>query len=399
MNKQVIWMGAFLVLMMSAFVGTAQDSTVLRDAAPDPNAASLVEVADGFTRPIYLTHAGDDSARLFVVEQGGKIWILDQDTRLDQPFLDISDQISQEAVNVQGYTERGLLGLAFHPQYAENGLFFVNYTDDNAGTTIVARYNVSTDDANRADPSSAVEIMRVEQPFPNHNGGHIAFGADGYLYISFGDGGSGGDPFDNGQDLTTLLGSIARIDIDVPDGEGYAVPADNPFVGRADASPEIWVYGVRNVWRFSFDAATGDLYAADVGQNAWEEVNFIPAGQGGVNLGWNVYEGTHPFSGAAGSADMVMPIAEYSHTLGISVTGGYVYRGDAIPDWQGAYLYGDFGSGIMWSAYRDSAGEWADTLLLDTGHSISSFGEDQAGELYLVDYSGSVYRFGPVSNS
>jgi glucose/arabinose dehydrogenase len=383
-----------LTAVLTLSPAAAQETVTLRSAPPDPAAVVLTPIAEDFTRPIYLTHAGDGSGRLFVVEQGGRIWTLNSGARGDTPFLDISALVSQEATRQNGYTERGLLGLAFHPKYAENGLFFVNYTDT-TGTTVVARYSVRADDANAADPASAVEILRVEQPFPNHNGGHMEFGPDGYLYISLGDGGSGGDPLNEGQNLAGLLGSILRIDVDVAEGEGYAVPADNPFVGRTDAAPEIWAYGVRNVWRFSFDRETGDMYAADVGQNAWEEVNFIPAGQGGVNLGWNVYEATHPFSGAAGTSDMVMPIAEYAHNLGISVTGGYVYRGTAIPDWQGAYIYGDFGSGILWAAWRDSTGTWTDDLLMDTDHTISSFGQDEAGELYLVDYNGSIFQFAP----
>ncbi|MBK8021634.1 MAG: PQQ-dependent sugar dehydrogenase [Chloroflexi bacterium] len=364
----------------------------MRAAPPDPAMAALSEVASGFVRPIYVTPAGDDSGRLFVVEQGGKIWILAQGARFDTPFLDVSQKVSQEAVSPNGYTERGLLGLAFHPDYAVNGLFYVNYTD-RGGATVVERYEVSGGNAHVADPESAFPILRIDQPYPNHNGGHMAFAPDGYLYISVGDGGAGGDPQGNGQNLNTLLGNILRIDVNVPEGERYAVPPDNPFVGRSDAQSEIWLYGLRNAWRFSFDRENGDMYVADVGQNQWEEVNYIPAGQGGLNLGWNIYEGSHPYSGSPAPADMVLPIAEYPHSQGISVTGGYVYRGEAIPDWQGVYVYGDFGSGTVWGAYRESEDQWRDLVLTNSGHTISSFGEGERGELYLVDYNGTIYEF------
>ncbi len=389
-----IWM---IILMAALAAGTAfaADTTAYRTSAPDPAAGRLVEVARGFTRPLYLTHAGDDSGRLFVVEQGGKIWIMRDGARQNTPFMDVSNLISQDAASNSGYTERGLLGLAFHPAFGENGTFFINYTD-RTGASVVARYRVSSANPDAADLASGEILMRVDQPFPNHNGGHMAFGPDGYLYISLGDGGSAADPLGHGQNLTSLLGAILRIDVDV-EGALYRAPDDNPFVGRSNARQEIWAYGARNIWRFSFDRVTGDLFAADVGQARWEEVNRIPAGTGGVNLGWNVYEGTRPFSGAAGTADMMMPILEYSHSLGISVTGGYVYRGAAIPGWQGVYLYGDFGSGIVWGGTQNADGTWTATVISDTPHTISSFGEDQAGEVYLIDYTGAIYRFVPAA--
>jgi glucose/arabinose dehydrogenase len=225
----------------------------------------------------------------------------------------------------------------------------------------------------------------------------LAFGPDGYLYISFGDGGSGGDPEGNGQNLRTLLGTLLRLDVDTASGEGYAVPEDNPFVDRDDARPEIWAWGLRNVWRFSFDRATGDLYMADVGQNEWEEIDFQPAtSDGGENYGWNAYEGTHPYSGEAPASDVVMPVLEYDHENGwCSVTGGYVYRGEALPDLQGYYFYGDWCTGTVWAARRDANGDWQSVISLESGRQISSFGEDEAGELYLVDYAGAVLRFQP----
>ncbi len=355
----------------------------------------LVPVASGFSRPLYVTHAGDGSSRLFVVEQGGAIRVIKDGVVLAQPFLDVSGLISREALE-DGYTERGLLGLAFHPGYADNGWLYINYTDVN-GHTVVARYTVSADDPDRADPASAAPLLYVQQPYANHNGGHMAFGPDGYLYVSLGDGGSGGDPDGNGQNLATLLGSILRLDVNVADG--YAIPADNPFVDREGAHPEIWAWGLRNVWRFSFDRATGDLYLADVGQNQWEEINFQPVSSaGGENYGWNAFEGTHVYSGQPAASAVVAPVLEYAHSNGrCSVTGGYVYRGERIPALQGVYLYGDWCTGTIWSVQRDAGGLWQAVVSLESGRSISSFGEDEAGELYLVDYGGEVLRFEPVT--
>jgi glucose/arabinose dehydrogenase len=365
-------------------------------AAQAPISASayrLTPIADGFNRPLYVTHAGDGSNRLFVVEQGGRILILKDGVKLQTPFLDISSIISPEAASGSGYSERGLLGLAFHPDYADNGVFYINYTD-REGTTIVARYLVSDSNPDLADPSSAAIVMTQPQPYRNHNGGHIAFGPDGYLYIGMGDGGSAGDPLGAGQDLNTLLGKLLRIDPGL-DG-GYTIPDDNPFVGSPNALPEIWAYGLRNPWRFSFDAQTGDLYMGDVGQNQWEEINFQPAdSRGGENYGWNFYEGRHPYSGLPAPSNVVMPVAEYAHNLGVSVTGGYVYRGERIPALQGYYIYGDFGWGTMWALRRDAAGVWQNTFLADTNHTISSFGEDENRELYLVNYTGIILRFDP----
>ena len=274
--------------------------------AQQPTAYHLVEVASGFNRPLYLTNAGDGSDRVFVVEQSGKIWVLNSTTGINSVFLDVSDLISRAALG-SDYSERGLLGLAFHPDYANNGIFFIDYTDQ-SGNSVIARYHVSADDPDKADPASATQLLYVQQPYANHNGGNMAFGPDGYLYISFGDGGSGGDPQGNGQNLGTLLGKILRLDVNVEDG--YSVPDSNPFVGSSTARPEIWAWGFRNVWRFSFDRATGDLYLGDVGQNTWEEIDFQPASStGGENYGWNAYEATHVFSGQPAASDVVMPIA------------------------------------------------------------------------------------------
>lgn len=380
----------FLLIILSFSVAAAQDTPV---PSPDANLVELTQIDSAYDRPLYVTNAGDGSGRLFVVEQSGNIWVFQDGAPLRPAFLDVSDLISPDVFN-SGYTERGLLGLAFHPDYENNGLFYINYTDQ-AGSSVVAQYQVSADDPNVADPSSAEILLTVEQPFANHNGGHLAFGPDGYLYISLGDGGSAGDPQGNGQDLSTLLGAILRIDVD---GEGgYTIPEDNPFVNDANAAPEIWHYGLRNAWRFSFDRETGDQYIADVGQNQWEEVNFVPAGQGGVNFGWNIMEGTHAYSGAPITDDLYLPFAEYPHSEGISVTGGYVYRGEAIPSLQGVYLYGDFATGTIWAAYRDESGEWVNEPFMNrTGRTISSFGEDENGELYLVDYGGALFQFTPA---
>lgn len=367
------------------------EAVITRAEAPVADAVALTVVADGFTRPLYLTHAGDGSERIFVLEQTGKIWILKDGERAEFPFLDISELITQTADRL--YSEQGLLGLAFHPEYASNGVFFLNYTD-RRGTTIVARYQVSLSNPDIADINSGQIIFQLSQPYANHNGGHIEFGPDGYLYVSLGDGGSANDPLGAGQNRQLLLGSILRIDVD--SALPYAIPPDNPFVEYSRALDEIWAYGLRNVWRFSFDRRTGDLYMADVGQNRWEEINFQPADSGGgENYGWNVWEGTHPFAG--GIADNhVLPIFEYSHDAGCSVTGGYVYRGELIPDLEAAYVFGDYCSGRIWASYRDEEFQWRTIELLRTDMAISSFGEDESGELYVIDYAGAIYRFDPA---
>ena len=394
-----------LVLIVCLAAGTlqAQDATpeAGRGAPPDSAGVQLVQVASGFDRPLFLTHAGDGSGRIFIVTQSGKIWIMGDSTGTytgeRTVFLDVSDLISPEVFN-GGYTERGLLGLAFAPDYATSGVFYVDYTDLH-GNTVLASYHVSADNPDAADPNSATIILTQQQPYANHNGGDIAFGPDGYLYVAFGDGGSAGDPQGNGQNLSTWLGSILRIDVSA---DGYTVPADNPFVNTSGAQPEIWAYGLRNPWRFSFDAVTGDLYIGDVGQAAWEEVDFQPAGDpGGENYGWNAYEGFHPYSGAPAPANMTLPIAEYSHFdgSGIAVTGGYVYRGAALPQLDGVYFYGDYGTGNIWYAYRDTTGTWqSDYFMRGTGTVIGSFGQDEANELYIADVgSGAIKRFEPAS--
>ena len=331
---------------------------------------------------------------MFIVEQFGKVWIIENGVRLEEPFLDVEDLLTQSEFE-QDHTERGLLGLAFHPKYAVNGCFYNNYTDSN-GDTVVARYKVSSHDPNIAAPSSAKTIIQIQQPGKFHNGGHLAFGGDGYLYIAVGDGKGGNDPLGAGQNTNVLLASILRINVDgaLP----YAVPPDNPFAGDDAGLDEIWVYGLRNPWRFSFDRLTDDMYIADVGEYTWEEVHFQPANsQGGENYGWPAYEGTHS-RGDVTITNHVPPIAEYSHSQGCSIIGGYVYRGEEIPDLVAVYLFGDWCSGLIWATYRDIDMQWHTQVFMQTDLNISSFGEDEQGEIYIIDYGGTVYRIVPTTS-
>ncbi len=357
-------------------------------AAQPPDDLELQLVAGSFSSPLAVRHAGDGSGRLFVVERDGRIRIIDGGSVLPSPFLDIDPLVLSGG-------EQGLLGLAFHPAYAKNGFFYVNYTraaspDDQ---TVIERYTVSGN-PNVADPDSGMEVIVIDQDFGNHNGGDIHFGPDGYLYIGMGDGGSGGDPFGRAQDLDELLGKMLRLDVD--GGMPYAIPPSNPFVGIAGRD-EIWAYGLRNPWRFSFDRGTGDLLIGDVGQNAWEEIDFQPAASaGGENYGWNLCEGTNPFSGGADCSDpgLTGPILEYDHPTGFSVTGGFRYRGTAVSGFQGTYVYADYVTNRMWFATETSPGSWTtEEWAGNTVTSVASFGEDEDGELYAVSLSGSVYRF------
>jgi glucose/arabinose dehydrogenase len=353
-------------------------------ALPDASLYTWAVVASGLDSPVGLVNAGDGSGRLFVVEKSGLIEIIKNGEVAPGPFLDIRDIVGSTG------SEQGLLGLAFDPQYQENGYFYVNYTDIQ-GNTVIARYSVTSFNADRADAESEKRLIYVDQPFANHNGGEMVFGPDGYLYIGLGDGGSGGDPHGNGQSTNTLLGKILRIDVD--HGDPYSVPVDNPFV-NGGGNLDIWAYGLRNPWRFSFDLLTHDLYIGDVGQDMWEEIDFLLAGSpGGSNFGWNYMEGTHPYqSSPPAGLKLIPPVAEYSHNNGCSVTGGYVYRGKELPDWQGVYLYGDYCSGKVWGLLHMPDGSWKNALLFETTARISSFGEDEAGEIYLVDISGTIYR-------
>jgi glucose/arabinose dehydrogenase len=360
---------------------TVSEPTVESAALPQPAFAhpagyQWALVADGFSSPILVTNAGDGSGRLFVVAQDGVIWVVRDGVTNAEPFLDIRYEVGSQD------NEQGLLGLAFHPNYEENAMFYVNYTDLN-GDTVISSFSA---DGDLGNPDSEQILLQVDQPYPNHNGGHLEFGPDGYLYIGLGDGGSGGDPHDNGQNLGTLLGKMLRIDVGT--GSAYEIPADNPF------GDEIWAYGLRNPWRFGFDRATGDLYIADVGQGEWEEVSFLPGGiAGGANLGWRYFEGTHPYEGTApDESSLVFPVAEYDHSGRCSVTGGYAYRGAALPEWQGVYFYGDFCSGEIFGLLQHPDGAWESQLLYQSGFLITSFGQDENGELYVLDRNGGLYR-------
>jgi glucose/arabinose dehydrogenase len=354
----------------------AQDSGVLD--------FGLELVADGIDQPVQVVDAGDGSGRLFVVEQPGRIHIVQDGQVLAEPFLDLSDLVSCCG-------ERGLLSVAFHPNYAKTGDVFVNYTDTN-GDTVVARYQVSATDPNRADPASAEVILFVDQPAANHNGGLLLFGPkDGYLYIGLGDGGGGNGQ--NGQLLNTLLGKILRIDVDQPSGSlPYSIPPDNPFVDQPEARPEIWALGLRNPWRFSFDRVTGDLWIADVGSATYEEVSYQPAASpGGENYGWDLMEG--PVCRADGGCDeFVAPVSGFDRDEGCVVTGGFVYRGTEMSELEGIYLFADYCSGRVWGLVQDASNTWTRLDPVETGLRISSFGEDAAGELYAVDIQGAIYR-------
>lgn len=343
-------------------------------------------VTEGLESPVYLAHAGDGSGRLFLVEQPGRIRILEREALLPAPFLDITEQVLAGG-------ERGLLGLAFHPNYRQNGRFFVYYTRKPDGATVVAEYRCG------AVPTTASReeriLLQVQQPYPNHNGGMLSFGPDGYLYIGLGDGGSKGDPENRAQNRQELLGKLLRIDVD--HGHPYGIPSDNPFA-LAGGRPEIYALGLRNPWRFSFDTKTGHLWAADVGQYKWEEIDLITRGG---NYGWRVMEGTHCFQPAIAcrTATFSPPILEYSHEQGrCSIIGGYVYRGRSLSTLMGTYVYGDFCSGEIFALPDPThSGTRAEArVLLKTPLQISSFGEDSFGELYVLDHRGGVYRLTPL---
>jgi uncharacterized protein (TIGR03437 family) len=342
-----------------------------------------VQVASGISAPTDIQNAGDGSGRLFFVQQDGIVRLFRNGAVAAQPFLDIRSK-------TRAGGEQGLLGLAFPPGFAQKQRFYVNYTDLK-GDTVIAQYRV-TASPDVADSASETVLLRIQQPFANHNGGQLRFGPDGYLYIGMGDGGSGGDPQNNGQSLGTLLGKLLRIDVESDPGL-IRIPPDNPFLNRAGARAEIWAYGLRNPWRFSFDRATGDLFIADVGQGAWEEVDFQPAAsRGGENYGWNRMEGTHCYQAGCSTQGLLLPVVEYSHSEGCSVTGGFVYRGTAWPGLRGVYLYGDYCSGRIWGLERQGT-QWTNRLLLASGFTITTFGEDEAGELYVANVaSGTIYR-------
>ncbi len=356
-------------------------------------------------RPIVITHAGDGSNRIFVASQLGSIHVFEKNSEVEEAavFFDHEEQVTYKDKE----NEEGLLGFAMHPNYKENGEFFLFYTTSDAEhTSVVSRFRVSKDDPNKADPNYEEELIRIPQPFWNHNGGTLAFGPDGYLYIALGDGGKGGDPLKNGQNLSTLNGSILRLDVDSKDdGKNYAIPASNPFVKSKGAKAEIYAYGFRNVWRLSFDRVTGTFYAADVGQKLWEEINIVKRGG---NYGWNLREGNHPYvteNGEKGSGprpDLIDPIFEYDHETGKSITGGVVYRGSAAPQLNGMYVYADYVSGRIWALEHDYKSgkvianhEIPNKSAAGEKIPLITFGEDQDGEVYFSTQlrGGEIFKF------
>ena len=374
---------------MTVLLGLLACTSFLDLPPSPPGTPALQLVASQLSAPVFATSPPGDTLRLFVVQQGGLVRVLRRDTLLTTPFLDLRGKIDAGG-------EEGLLGLAFHPQYAANGRFYVYFTDTNSNIRIV-RYLVSAD-SNVADSLSADTVLAVAHPGQtNHNGGQLTFGPDGMLYAGLGDGGGGGDPNGNGQDRHALLGKLLRLDVN--GASGYTIPGNNPFVGDTSAAPEIWALGLRNPWRFSFDRQGGNLYIGDVGQGAWEEVDVQPAASaGGVNYGWNVMEGRHcypPGTNTCTQTGLTLPVVEYDHPTGCSITGGYVYRGTRVPLLSGQYLYSDYCTHFVRSfVYSGGVAaqprDWSDYL--DPGSNVSSFAQDQRGELYILTLGGSLYR-------
>jgi glucose/arabinose dehydrogenase len=344
--------------------------------------------------PLAIVTPPDGSGRLFVATQDGRIWVVSNGAVAAKPMLDIGGRITSGG-------ERGLLGIAVHPRFPSDPRVFVDYTDLN-GNTVVASFRLDPADAARLDPGSERIIFTTAQPFPNHNGGALLFGPDGDLYISLGDGGSGGDPLGNGQRLDTTLGKILRIDVDHPsDGRAYGIPAGNPFVGDSSARPEIWLYGLRNPWRISFDRANGDLWIGDVGQDKWEEVDVARAGAGGLNFGWNRMEGLHCFAPANGCeiTGLTLPVAEYGHGPECTVIGGYVYRGSAFPAFRGGYLFADYCSGTLFAIPAATTSRTTPVVVGKTNSGISAFGEDASGELYAANLDGTISKVAVTSQN
>jgi glucose/arabinose dehydrogenase len=374
-------MSRFLSLA-AVFVVSACNQAAAPPPAPLPDDLTLVPVVTGLTSPLYLTAPAGDT-RLFIVEQVGRIRVVKNGVLLTQPYLDLSAKLTSG-------DERGLLGLAFHPRFSDNGFFYVNYTDLN-GDTKIERYQAAPS-SDVANANSASHVLSIPQPFSNHNGGMLLFGPDGMLWIGTGDGGSGGDPQNNGQRLNTLLGKMLRIDVD--GGAPYAIPANNPYVGQTTARAEIWGIGLRNPWRYAIDHETGLLYVADVGQNQWEEIHVVPTSRAPVNYGWRIMEGNHCFSSASCSpSGLDIPILEYPHSEGCSITGGFVYRGSSVPGVRGHYFYSDFCTGFLRSfRYADGAATEQRTWNVGAFGNAMSFGEDSARELYVLSANGTVYR-------
>jgi glucose/arabinose dehydrogenase len=379
---------ARIMLLMVGVVALAGLLACDSEPTPSPGSIQVERVFPDLSlqEMTNLVQPDDTSGLIFVTEQRGVIYAFSANNPQQADiFLDITGRVNR------GGNEEGLLGLAFDPDYQVNGYFYVYYTAADPTRSVLSRFSLDEENTDVADPGSEVIIMEVEQPYSNHNAGQLAFGPDGYLYIALGDGGSAGDPLGNGQNLGTLLGSILRIDVSGLSAPGdYEIPADNPFVGTEGARAEIWAFGLRNPWRFSFDLETGLLWAGDVGQSSWEEIDIITKG---ANYGWNIMEGSHCYSPATGcnQSGLTLPIVEYDHSQGCSVTGGYVYRGDQIPSLQGYYIYGDYCSGNIWALAYNGDVLTENILLVDSELSITSFGEDLAGNLYILDRQGGIY--------
>ena len=342
-------------------------------AFPDTNEYEWRLIARGLDRPVDIQSAGDGSGRLFILEKPGVIQIYENEEVTGAPFLDIRGRVNDAE------REQGLLGLAFHPDYEQNGYFYINYSGIQDGKTFISRFQAG---GNAADANSEMILLTIDPPYTNHNGGAVAFGPDGYLYLGIGDGGGRGDPLKNAQNKNSLLGKILRIDVN--NGDPYTIPSDNPF------GNEVWAYGLRNPWRISFDKASGDLWIGDVGEGAWEEIDYVLGGlPGGTNFGWSLMEGSHGYD-AEPQLGLRLPAVEYSHDSGCSVTGGYVYRG-RMPEWNGIYLYGDYCTGYIWGTIP-SKGVWKNQLLFQTTVNITSFGVDESGEIYMAGDNGNIYQ-------
>ena len=384
MSRNRVLLGVFLTFGLNLLT-TCGEATHPATAVAPPR-LSLAPFVGGLNNPLGLEQPDDASGRFFVVEQRGLVRIIQNGSVLASPFLDISGKVYFSG-------ESGLLGVTFHPGYAQNGHFYVNYVRivNSQRQSIIAEYKVLPTDPNQADLSSERILLTVNQPaFDNHKAGQLAFGSDGFLYFGLGDGGSSGDPFGNGQNTQVLLGKLMRIDVNSTTGNlPYAIPPDNPFA-IGGGQPEIWAYGLRNPWRFSFDPPSGRLFLADVGEASWEEVDLIDKGG---DYGWNLMEGSHCYKPPSGcsSAGLIMPTSEYSHGEGQAIIGGFVYHGSAIPALQGIYIFGDFAAGKIWGL-QENSGSWVRTLLASTGKNLSAFGRDQNGELYVVDYGGAVWK-------
>ena len=381
----------FLIFLLFAF---CSDSSRHTDENNNPEVAGTYQAVVAFpklsfTRPVDLQHPTDNSDRIFVVEQAGVISVFPNDPSASGKtvFLDIRNKVDDED------NEEGLLGLAFHPDYKTNGYFYLNYTASNPNRTVISQFKVSSQNPDQADPASEQVLLTFEQPYSNHNGGQVSFGPDGYLYIAVGDGGSGGDPHGNGQNRSTLLGTILRIDVNKQeDGKQYGIPADNPFANNNNGyREEIYAYGLRNPWRFSFDPANDRLWTGDVGQNTYEEIDIV---EKGGNYGWNKMEGKHCFEPKSGcnTSGLKLPIHEYGRDQGLSITGGFVYRGPTLPELEGKYIYADYATRRIWALDHSDINKPVNSELFVPDFNISSFGVDQDNELYLCGFDGKIYR-------